>query len=77
MLVIPLVLAGVLGGLRIAASVSDIQTLAEVQGQVALTQQVASVVDELQAERHRVAAAAATESLEQRALVEEQIQKVD
>ncbi|MBA3367263.1 MAG: sensor histidine kinase [Geodermatophilaceae bacterium] len=77
LLVIPLVLAGVLGGLRIAASVSDIQTLAAVQGQVALTQQVASVVDELQAERHRVAAAAATESLEQRALVEEQIQKVD
>ncbi|MGI8721341.1 MAG: sensor histidine kinase [Geodermatophilaceae bacterium] len=77
LLVIPLVLAGVLGGLRIAASVSDIQTLTAVQGQVALTQQVASVVDELQAERHRVAAAAATEGLEQRALVEEQIQRVD
>ena len=77
LLVIPLVLAGVLGGLRIAASVSDIQTLAAVQGQVTLSQQVASVIAELQAERHRVAAAAATEGLEQRALVEEQIQNVD
>ncbi len=74
---IPLVLASVLGGLRIASSVGDIQTLAAVQRQVALTQQVASVVDELQTERHRVAAAAATESLEQRALVEEQIQQAD
>ncbi len=77
LLVIPLVLAGVLGGLRVASSVGEIQSLATVQGQVALSERVSTVVDELQTERHLAAAAAATEALEQRALVEQQIQLVD
>jgi len=77
LLVIPLVLAGVLGGLRISASVGEIQELAAVQDEVALTQQVATVIDALQIERHLTAAAAATQAVEQRALVEEQVQQVD
>ncbi|CAN5385020.1 nitrate- and nitrite sensing domain-containing protein [soil metagenome] len=74
---IPLVLAGVLGGLRIAASVADIQDLAAVQQEVALSQRVAGVIDSLQAERHLAAAAAATEQAEQRALVQAQKEQVD
>lgn len=77
LLVIPLVLAGVLGGLRIAASVGDIETLAAVQRQVALSERVATVIDALQTERHLAAAAAATEDPDLRARVEEQIRQVD
>ncbi len=77
LLVIPLVLAGVLGGLRIASSVNDIQGLAAAQRQVTLSQSVAAVIDSLQTERHMAAAAAATQAVEQQALVEAQIQQVD
>jgi len=77
LLVIPLVLAGVLGGFRIAGSVGDIQDLSVVEREVALGEQVAMVIDALQTERHLAAAAAATDALEQQALVEAQIQQVD
>jgi len=77
LLVIPLVLAGVLGGLRVASSVGDIQILGSVQRQVALSERVSTVIDSVQTERHLAAAAAATQAVDQRVLVEEQIQQVD
>ena len=77
LLVIPLVLAGVLGGLRVASSVGDIQILGSVQRQVALSERVLTVIDSVQTERHLAAAAAATQEVDQRVLVEEQIQQVD
>jgi len=75
--VIPLVLAGVLGGLRVASAVGEIQSLNAVQGQVALSERVATVVDSLQTERKLAAAAATTEDSSERALVEEQIGQAD
>ncbi|MEJ7770524.1 MAG: nitrate- and nitrite sensing domain-containing protein [Geodermatophilaceae bacterium] len=77
LLVIPLVLAGVLGGLRVASAVGEIQSLNAVQGQVALSERVATVVDSLQTERKLAAAAATTEDSSERALVEEQIGQAD
>ncbi|MDQ3732695.1 MAG: nitrate- and nitrite sensing domain-containing protein [Actinomycetota bacterium] len=77
LLVIPLILAGVLGGIRIASSVNDIQGFSAAQRQVTLSQSVASVIDSLQTERHLAAAFAATQAVEQQALVEAQIQQVD
>ncbi|MDQ4039190.1 MAG: nitrate- and nitrite sensing domain-containing protein [Actinomycetota bacterium] len=77
LLVIPLVLAGVLGGLRVASSVGEIQVLGAVQRQVALVERVATVIESLQTERHLAAAAAATGAGEQRVRLEEQIQQVD
>ncbi len=77
LLVIPLVLAGALAGLRLAASVGDIQDLAAAQDKVALGQQVARVTDALQTERHLAAAAVASQAVGQRALVAKQIQQVD
>lgn len=77
LLLIPLLLAGVLGGLRIASSVGDIQALAAVQREVTLSEQVSTVIHALQTERHLAAAAAATEAPAQRALVEQQVEQVD
>ena len=56
---------------------NDIQGLSAVQRQVTLSQSVAQVIDSLQTERHLAAAAAATQAVDQQALVETQIQQVD
>jgi len=77
LLVIPLILAGVLGGLRIASSVGDIQDIASVSREVAVSQRVASVIEALQTERHLTAAATASEAPDRRALVEQQIPESD
>jgi len=76
LLVIPLLLAGVLGGLRIASSIGDIQGLNTVQLQVALSERVSIVVDSLQTER-KLSAAATTQDDVDLALLEEQIGQVD
>lgn len=77
MLVIPLVLASVLGGLRIASAVGDVQSLATVQRQVALSERVATVIDSVQTERHLAIAAAVSADGQRRDLFDEQTQQVD
>ena len=77
LLAFPLVLAGVLGGVRIASSLSEIQSLNAVQSHVALVERVATAVDSLQTERKLSAAAATTQDPAEQALVDQQISRVD
>jgi signal transduction histidine kinase len=55
-LLVPLVLAGVLGGLRVAELVSKAHDSAALARQVSFAQQLGAVMHELQGERYRVAA---------------------
>ncbi len=72
LLVIPLLLAGVLGGLRIASAIGAIQDLSTLQDQVTVGERVATVIDSLQTER-TLAAAATSRNRADRDLVEEQV----
>ena len=80
-LVVPLVLAGVLGALRVTDLVHRAQDFAALARQVGLAQQLSLVVYDLQGERQRVAAMLATGRTADRALlqaeVQAQVQRVD
>lgn len=77
LLVIPLLLAGVLGGLRIASAMGDIQDLSTVQDQITVAERVAVVVEELQTERRLSAAVATTRDRADRVRLDEQIKVTD
>ncbi len=77
LLVIPLLLAGVLGGLRIASAMGDIQDLSTLQDQITVAERVAVVVEALQTERRFSAAVATTRDRADRVGLNEQIQLTD
>jgi signal transduction histidine kinase len=80
-LLVPLVLAGVLGTLRVTDLVGEAHDFAALTRQVGFTQQLGLVVYNLQGERHRVAALQASDRAADRAAlltdVQTQIQRVD
>ncbi|HKR48443.1 MAG TPA: nitrate- and nitrite sensing domain-containing protein [Pseudonocardiaceae bacterium] len=76
-LLVPLVLAGVLGVLRVTDLGREANALAVVARQVGFAQQVALVVHDLQAERQLVAAMLATGRPADRAAPQTQAQRVD
>lgn len=80
-LVVPLVLAGVLGALRVTDLAREAQSFSALSRQIGLAQQLGFVVYDLQGERYRVAAMLATESPVDRAAlrtdVQAQAQRVD
>lgn len=76
-LLIPLLLAGVLGGLRVADSVREADHLRAAARQVALAQLVGVAVHDLQRERHLVLAEAITPGTTDRIALPSQIQRVD
>lgn len=77
LLLIPIALALVLGGLRVGAAAADAARLSAVQRQVALGQQAAAVTHALQKERHLLAAYLATDATAERTAVQAQITDVD
>lgn len=76
-LLVPLLLAGVLGTLRVTELMRRAQQFAALSRQVGLAQQVGTVVHELQAERQRVAAVLASGGRLDRAMLQPQFQRVD
>jgi outer membrane murein-binding lipoprotein Lpp len=76
-LLVPLLLAGVLGTLRVTELVRRAQEFAALARQVELAQQVGAVVHELQAERQRVAAVLASAGRLDRTMLQPQFQRVD
>jgi signal transduction histidine kinase len=76
-LLVPLVLAGVLGVLRVTDLVREANDLAAIARQVGFAQQVGLAVHDLQGERQLVAAALATDRPADRAALQAQTQRVD
>jgi signal transduction histidine kinase len=76
-LLVPLVLAGVLGGLRVSDLMRQANDLAVVVRQVGFAQQVGLAVHDLQGERHLAAVALATDRPADRAALQAQYQRVD
>jgi signal transduction histidine kinase len=76
-LLVPLVLAGVLGALRITDLVRKAHDSAALARQVGFAQQLGIVVYHLQGERYRVAAMQASGRLTDSAEVQKQVQRVD
>jgi signal transduction histidine kinase len=76
-LLVPLVLAGVLGALRISDLVRKANDSAALARQVGFAQQLGIVVYQLQGERYRVAAMQAGGRLTGSAEVQKQVQRVD
>ena len=76
-LLVPLLLAGVLGALRVTDLVRGAQSLAALSSQVGFAQQLGVVVYELQGERYRVAAMQAGRGTADRAGVPGQAARVD
>jgi signal transduction histidine kinase len=76
-LLVPLLLAGMLGTLRVTELVRRAQQFAALARQVELAQQVGTVVHELQAERQRVAAVLASAGRLDQAMLQPQFQRVD
>lgn len=77
LLLVPLVLAGVLGALRVTQSLANARDLDAVAQQVAFVQQVGVVVHDLQQERRLAVEALVTEDSADRAALEAQTQRVD
>ncbi len=76
-LLLPLVLAGVLGVLRVTDLMRQANDLAAVMRQVVFAQQVGLAVHDLQGERHLATAALATDRPADRAALQAQYQRVD
>jgi signal transduction histidine kinase len=76
-LLVPLVLAGVLGALRVTELVGKARDSAALARQVGFAQRIGIVVYHLQGERYRVAAMQASGRLTDSAEVQKQVQRVD
>jgi hypothetical protein len=76
-LLVPLVLAGVLGALRVSGLVRTAHDFAALARQVGFAQQLGLVVYDLQGERYRVAAMLAAGRTADRAALQAQVQRVD
>ncbi|HEX2289749.1 MAG TPA: nitrate- and nitrite sensing domain-containing protein, partial [Pseudonocardiaceae bacterium] len=76
-LLVPLVLAGVLGGLRVSDLMRQANDLAVVVRQVGFAQQVGLAVHDLQGERHLAAVALVTDRPADRVALQAQYQRVD
>ncbi|MGH3993952.1 MAG: nitrate- and nitrite sensing domain-containing protein, partial [Pseudonocardiaceae bacterium] len=76
-LLVPLVLAGVLGGLRVSDLMRQANDLASIVRQVGFAQQVGLAVHDLQGERHLATVALATDRPADQAALEAQYQRVD
>jgi signal transduction histidine kinase len=76
-LLVPLVLAGVLGALRVAELVRKANDSAALARQVGFAQQLGEVVHHLQGERHRVATLQADRRVVDPAALQAQTQRVD
>lgn len=77
LLLVPLTVAMVLGGLRIAGAVDDAGRLGEAQRQATVAAAAAAVTQELQHERDRLAAYVVTRSAAARTAWQEQVVAVD
>ena len=77
MLVVPLLVVGTLGGLRVAASAQDARDLDALVGQVAAGQEVARFVDALQGERVIAEAYVARGRTDGRDPLDAQVRRVD
>jgi signal transduction histidine kinase len=76
-LLVPLMLAGVLGALRVTGLVHRAHDFAALGRQIAFAQQLGLVMYALQGERHLVAAALVTDRAADRAALQTQLQRVD
>ncbi len=76
-LLVPLLLAGVLGALRVSDLMRQANELAAVVRQVGFAQQVGLAVHDLQGERHLAAVALATDRPADQAALQAQYQRVD
>ncbi|HYZ36859.1 MAG TPA: nitrate- and nitrite sensing domain-containing protein [Pseudonocardiaceae bacterium] len=76
-LLLPLLLAGVLGALRVTDLVRKANASAALARQVGFAQQLGIVVHDLQAERYQVAAMQASARLADRAVLQTQVARVD
>ncbi|MDQ4103799.1 MAG: nitrate- and nitrite sensing domain-containing protein, partial [Actinomycetota bacterium] len=76
-LLVPLLLAGVLGGLRVSDLMRQANDLAAVVRQVGFAQQVGLAVHDLQGERHLATVALATDRPPDQAALQAQYQRVD
>jgi signal transduction histidine kinase len=76
-LLVPLLLAGVLGGLRVSDLMRQANDLAAVVRQVGFAQQVGLAVHDLQGERHLATVALATDRPADQAALQAQYQRVD
>ena len=76
-LLVPLLLAGVLGGLRVSDLMRQANDLASVVRQVGFVQQVGLAVHDLQGERHLATVALATDRPADQAALQAQYQRVD
>ncbi len=76
-LLVPLVLAGVLGALRVTELVREARDLAALQRQVGFAQQVRLAVHDLQDERHLATAMLVTGRAPDGAALQAQVQRVD
>lgn len=76
-LLVPLLLAGVLGALRVTDLIRNAQGFAALSGQLRFAQQLGVVVYELQGERYRVAAMQASGGIADRVGLPAQVARVD
>jgi signal transduction histidine kinase len=76
-LLVPLLLAGVLGALRVTDLVGNARNFAALSDQIRFAQQLSVVVYELQGERYRAAAMQASGGFTDRAALAAQVRRVD
>lgn len=76
-LLLPVLLALALGGMRVSSSLADAEEFRLLQRQVEIGQQVAAVVDELQRERELMAGHVADRRVGDRAALDAQLREVD